>query len=98
FRSTWCRGEIGYCKAGRPSSAITWKGLRRLTCLWFRQLPPNNCSHFWLSGTSGATYYNDVRTHISLGKDAPCRRPIEGFRRFVAYPILGGLHHQSARI
>jgi len=45
-----------------------------------------------------ATYYNDVRTHISLGKDAPCRRPIERFGNIVAYPILGGLHHQYARI
>ena len=45
-----------------------------------------------------ATYYNDVRTHASLGKDAPCRRPIDRFGNIVAYPILGGLHHQYARI
>ena len=45
-----------------------------------------------------ATYYNDVRTHVSLGKDAPCRRPIERFGNIVAYPILGGLHHQYARM
>jgi hypothetical protein len=38
---------------GRPSYAITWKGLRRLICLWFRQLRSNNFSHFWFSGTSG---------------------------------------------
>jgi transposase InsO family protein len=24
-----------------------------------------------------ASYYNEVRTHLSLGKDAPCTRPIE---------------------
>jgi integrase-like protein len=36
------------------------------------------------------TYYNEVRTHVSLGKDAPCRRPIEQFGNIVAYPILGG--------
>jgi Integrase core domain len=24
-----------------------------------------------------ATYYNEVRTHVSLGKDTPCTRPIE---------------------
>jgi transposase InsO family protein len=45
-----------------------------------------------------ATYYNEVRTHVSLGKDAPCRRPIEQFGNIVAYPILGGLHHRYARI
>jgi hypothetical protein len=45
-----------------------------------------------------ASYYNEVRTHVALGKDTPCRRPIEQFGDIVAYPILGGLHHQYARI
>jgi hypothetical protein len=45
-----------------------------------------------------ANYYNEVRTHLSLGKDAPCTRPIERFGDIVAYPILGGLHHRYARI
>jgi hypothetical protein len=45
-----------------------------------------------------AAYYNEVRTHVSLQKDAPCRRPIERFGDIVAYPILGGLHHRYARI
>jgi len=45
-----------------------------------------------------ASYYNEVRTHVSLGKDAPCRRPIERFGDIVSYPILGGLHHRYARI
>ena len=26
-----------------------------------------------------ATYYNEIRTHISLAKDAPCTRAIERF-------------------
>jgi len=34
-----------------------------------------------------ATYYNEVRTHVSLGKDAPCRRPVERFGDIVAYPV-----------
>jgi hypothetical protein len=45
-----------------------------------------------------STYYNEVRTHVSLGKDAPCRRPVERFGDIVAYPVLGGLHHRYARI
>ena len=45
-----------------------------------------------------AAYYNEVRVHTSLGKDAPCTRPIERFGDVVAYPILGGLHHRYARI
>jgi Integrase core domain len=44
------------------------------------------------------TYYNEVRTHVSLGKDVPRTRPIERFGDIVAYPILGGLHHRYARI
>jgi transposase InsO family protein len=35
-----------------------------------------------------ATYYNEVRTHVSLGKDAPCRRPVERLGDIVAYPVL----------
>jgi Integrase core domain len=44
------------------------------------------------------SYYNEVRTHVSLEKDAPCGRPIERFGDIVAHPILGGLHHRYARI
>jgi transposase InsO family protein len=47
---------------------------------------------------SYVTFYNEVRTHISLGKDAPYTRAIERFGDIVAYPILGGLHHRYARI
>jgi hypothetical protein len=43
-------------------------------------------------------YYNEVRTHVSLGKDAPFPRPIERFGEIGAHPILGGLHHRYARI
>ncbi|MGA7250929.1 MAG: integrase core domain-containing protein [Pseudolabrys sp.] len=45
-----------------------------------------------------ATYYNGWRPHVSLGKDAPNRRPIERFGDIVAHAILGGLHHRYARI
>src|ERR1700730_7131991 len=45
-----------------------------------------------------AIYYNEVRTHVSLGKDAPFTRPIKRFGDVVAHPILGGLHHRYARI
>jgi hypothetical protein len=40
----------------------------------------------------------DMRTHVSLGKDAPYTRAIERFGDVVAHPILGGLHHRYARI
>ena len=43
-------------------------------------------------------YYNAVRTHLSLGKDAPVRRIIQRAGRIQARPVLGGLHHQYVRI
>jgi Integrase core domain len=45
-----------------------------------------------------AIYYNEVRAHVFLGKEAPCTRAIELFGDIVAHPILGGLHidiHES---
>jgi hypothetical protein len=45
-----------------------------------------------------ANYYNNCRTHRSLGKDAPIHRPIERNGTIIARPILGGLHHRYARI
>ena len=43
-------------------------------------------------------YYNQTRTHLSLGKDSPLTRAIEAIGRIIAIPILGGLHHRYARI
>ena len=43
----------GHCKPGRPSFAITRRGLRRLISLWFRRLPLSNYSHFLFSATAG---------------------------------------------
>jgi transposase InsO family protein len=43
-------------------------------------------------------YYNELRTHLSLDKDSPSRRPIQRLGQLVAQPILGGLHNQYCRI
>jgi transposase InsO family protein len=43
-------------------------------------------------------YYNETRTHLSLNKDAPSWRAAETVGRIICRPILGGLHHQYARI
>ena len=51
-----------------------------------------------LSSSAAAPSYNEVRTHLSLGKDAPCTRPLERFGDIIAQPIPGGLHHRYARI
>ncbi|MBM3733144.1 MAG: transposase [Acidimicrobiia bacterium] len=44
-----------------------------------------------------AAYYNKVRTHRSLAKDAPISRPIQRLGKIQSYPLLGGLHHQYVR-
>jgi transposase InsO family protein len=43
-------------------------------------------------------YHNAVRTHLSLEKDAPVSRAVERAGRILCRPILGGLHHQYARL
>ena len=45
-----------------------------------------------------ASYYNHVRTHLSLHKDAPDFRRTQKIGRIAAIPILGGLHHQYVRV
>ena len=45
-----------------------------------------------------ASHYNELRTHVSLEKDAPYPRPVARFGDIVARPVLGGLHHRYARI
>ena len=45
-----------------------------------------------------ASYYNEVRTHLSLDKDAPNPRRSQKVGSIVAMPILGGLHHQYVRV
>jgi transposase InsO family protein len=45
-----------------------------------------------------AAYYNQARTHLALGKDAPLHRAVQRSGAIVAIPILAGLHHQYVRI
>jgi transposase InsO family protein len=48
--------------------------------------------------TAYAAYYNGLRTHLALDKDAPLRRPVQSVGRIVSAPVLGGLHHHYARM
>jgi transposase InsO family protein len=43
-------------------------------------------------------YYNDVRTHLALGKDTPLGRAVQRAGMITPIPHLGGLHHTFARI
>jgi transposase InsO family protein len=47
---------------------------------------------------SYAAYYNGIRTHRSLQKDAPVSRPVQRTGAINPHAILGGLHHQYVRI
>ena len=47
---------------------------------------------------SYADYYNKIRTHRSLGKDAPCFRPVHRVGNIASHAILGGLHHHYVRV
>ena len=44
-----------------------------------------------------SAYYNEVRTHIALGKDTPLHRPVQTVGRIASVSRLGGLHHQYVR-
>ena len=46
---------------------------------------------------SYASYYNNVRTHRSLDKNAPIWRPVQRTGIIASRPILGGLHHHYVR-
>jgi len=47
---------------------------------------------------SYACYYNGIRTHRSLDKDAPFSRPVHRAGVINSRAILGGLHHHYARV
>ena len=47
---------------------------------------------------SYARYYNDIRTHRSLDKDAPVFRPVPWTGSIKPHLILGGLHHHYVRV
>src|SRR5258708_30104971 len=49
-------------------------------------------------GGSVVVLYNNVRTHRSLNKDAPVSRPVQRIGVINSRSILGGLHHQYARV
>jgi hypothetical protein len=44
------------------------------------------------------TYYNELRTHRSLNKDAPVHRSIQHVGCIICGPVLGGLHHHYCRV
>jgi hypothetical protein len=47
---------------------------------------------------SYARYYNEMRTHRSLDKDAPLWRPVQRTGSIMSHALVGGLHHHYVRV
>ena len=45
-----------------------------------------------------ACYYNKIRAHRSLDKDAPAFRSVQRIGTIESHAILGGLHHHYVRV
>jgi len=45
-----------------------------------------------------AAYYNEIRPHLALDKEAPNCRCSQTVGAIVTIPVLGGLHHQYVRV
>jgi hypothetical protein len=45
-----------------------------------------------------AEYYNRLRMHLSLNKDALLCRPVQGHGVLYRLPHFGGLHHSFMRM
>jgi hypothetical protein len=86
---------LGLKKPGQVSFAERLIGLIRRECV----------DHFIVLGEAHlrrilrayAGYYNDIRTHRSLEKDAPVSRPVQRTGIISSRPILGGIHHHYVR-
>ena len=84
-RAPWQNG-----RAERPIGLIRRECLDHVVVIGERYL-----RHVLLSYMK---YYNGARTHLTLCKDTPIARAVQTIGRVCAQPILGGLHHQYARI
>jgi transposase InsO family protein len=45
-----------------------------------------------------AGYYNNIKTHRSLDKDAPVSRSVQRTGSISSRKVLGGLHHHYVRV
>ena len=57
-----------------------------------------NDAHLRRALSAYAAYYNTIRTHLALRKDAPLGRPLQRAGAIRRVPHVGGLHHAFVRI
>jgi hypothetical protein len=96
FRREPCDDELGtvltaalaFCSAEHPVGTVVKE-----------EMPTDmGESHLRRTLSAYAVYYNQMRTHLALQKDAPLHRAVQRSGVLVAIPILAGLHHQYVRI
>ena len=100
----WFPSILGSLVVIRPETLIRWHragyaerliGAVRRECL--DHVIVLGESHLRRVLRAYADYYNEIRTHWTLGKDAPLSRPIQRVGLLPSCAILGGLHHQYVR-
>jgi transposase InsO family protein len=57
-----------------------------------------NAAHLRRILQTYACYYNKIRTHRSLNKDAPAFRTVQRIGNIESHAILGALHHHYVRV
>ena len=85
----------------RAPPRLRLRGSDRALLVWMIRLWPSllgAAQHLRQILSSYAAYYNEIRTHLALGKDAPLGRAVQRTGVVVAIPILSGLHHHYVRI
>ncbi len=111
---TVCEAAAGSIEGVFGPASLTWRVDREAAvffgagrALLLQLAHPWEClDHVVVSGErhlrhillSYMSYHNEIRTHLSLEKDAPILRAVEVAGRILCRPILGGLHHQYVRI
>jgi transposase InsO family protein len=85
-----------YCCPWQNGVAERWVGSCRRELL--DHVIIFNPRHLEILLTEYVQYYNEDRTHYSLGKDPPVSRPVQerhsDMDKLIAIPRVGGLHHK----
>jgi len=75
------------------------------TAAWVAQqiteaFPWDSAPRYVIRDRDNVYYHHRSRTHLSLGKDSPVPRPVEGAKagKIIALPQVGGLHHRYERL
>src|SRR6516165_3490192 len=81
----------------RPETVVRWHRAAPVLALEI-PMPWGEAHLRRILGAYATAYYNVLRTHRSLEKDAPFSRPVQPARSIHSHAILGGLHHHYVRV